>query len=64
LNLRSPEVGDRFIRVGSRDVDHLFARGLEPAHDAQRLEREVVVGGRRVQLSDHVPLLGILRRAM
>jgi len=30
----------------------------------ERLEREVVVGGRRVQLSDHVPLLGILRRAM
>jgi endonuclease/exonuclease/phosphatase family metal-dependent hydrolase len=63
LNLRSPEVADGLIHVGSRDVDHLFAHGLEPAADAQRLDRDFVLGARRVQLSDHVPLLATLRRA-
>ena len=63
FNLRSPDVADGLIRVASRDVDHLFAHGLEPAADAQRLERDVVLGGRRVQLSDHVPLLATLHRA-
>lgn len=63
LNLRSPEVLDGLVRVGSRDVDHLLAHGLEPAADARRLDRDVVLEGRRVQLSDHVPLLASLRRA-
>ena len=62
LNLRSPRVADGLIHVGSRDVDHLFAHRLEPAADAQRLDRDVVLAGRRVQLSDHVPLLATLRR--
>jgi endonuclease/exonuclease/phosphatase family metal-dependent hydrolase len=63
LNLRSPEVPGSLIRVGSRDVDHLFAHRLEPAGDAQQLARDAVLGGRRVQLSDHVPLLASLRDA-
>jgi endonuclease/exonuclease/phosphatase family metal-dependent hydrolase len=63
LNLRSPEVAEGLIHAGSRDVDHLFAHGLEPAADAQRLDRDFVLGARRVQLSDHVPLLATLRRA-
>lgn len=61
LNLRSPrapQVRDLCIaHAASRDVDHIFARGLAPTSPAQELERWASAAGRRVQLSDHVPLL-------
>ncbi|MCW3028890.1 MAG: Endonuclease/exonuclease/phosphatase [Solirubrobacterales bacterium] len=58
LNLRSPAApsGD-ILHLASRDVDHIFARGLEPSGDAQLLERHLGVGEERIELSDHVPLL-------
>jgi endonuclease/exonuclease/phosphatase family metal-dependent hydrolase len=61
FNLRTPAVAGGLTGVGSRDVDHLFARLLEPAAAAQLLDRDVAVGERRVRLSDHVPLLASLR---
>jgi endonuclease/exonuclease/phosphatase family metal-dependent hydrolase len=58
LNLRSPlPVGNDFVRLGSRDVDHVLAHGAEPAGDAELLDRALTFGGERVELSDHVPLL-------
>jgi endonuclease/exonuclease/phosphatase family metal-dependent hydrolase len=57
LNLRSPEVPEHeFLHVAGRDVDHLFARGFAAPRDAELLDREVVSGGVRLELSDHVPL--------
>ena len=62
LNLRSPAVPTpELIHVARRDVDHLFARGLEPAAEAQQLDRGVMLAGTRVELSDHVPLAVSLR---
>jgi endonuclease/exonuclease/phosphatase family metal-dependent hydrolase len=58
LNLRSPDTpGGGILHLASRDVDHIFARGLERFGDAQLLDRHLTVGGRRIELSDHVPLL-------
>jgi endonuclease/exonuclease/phosphatase family metal-dependent hydrolase len=61
LNLRSPELiaGD-LMHVASRDVDHLFARALRLTGAARRLDRWQALDGRRVQLSDHVPLAASL----
>jgi endonuclease/exonuclease/phosphatase family metal-dependent hydrolase len=48
LNLRTPRVPG-FAHVAARDVDHLFARGLEAAGRAERLPHGT--------LSDHPPLV-------
>jgi endonuclease/exonuclease/phosphatase family metal-dependent hydrolase len=57
LNLRSPVAPRRdIVHVASRDVDHLFALGLEPEAEAQRLDRRIVVDSGPVELSDHLPL--------
>jgi endonuclease/exonuclease/phosphatase family metal-dependent hydrolase len=62
LNLRAPlALANEFGHVAQRDVDHLLARGLEPAAEAQLLDRDVVVGRARAELSDHVPLAVSLR---
>jgi len=64
LNLREPRPGSGGLRlVASRDVDHLFARGLEPAGEPQQMDRHVDVGGVTVELSDHVPLAISLHEA-
>lgn len=61
FNLRSPRAPQlrdlRIAHAAWRDVDHIFASGLAPVGSAQKLERRAAVGNRRVQLSDHVPLL-------
>lgn len=59
LNLRSPRAPDSSIgHVARRDVDHLFARGLEPSAEADLLDRHVFLDkNQRVKLSDHVPLV-------
>jgi endonuclease/exonuclease/phosphatase family metal-dependent hydrolase len=57
LNLRAPVVPrGELVHVAERDVDHVFARGLVPTGEAELLERTVTLAGRRVALSDHVPL--------
>jgi len=57
LNLRDPAApSEDFVRLASRDVDHIFARGLELSGDAQLLDRHLSVGDQQVELSDHVPL--------
>jgi len=58
LNLRAPAAGHaEAVHLAARDVDHLFAVGLEAAGASQVLDRCVQVGGREVELSDHPPLL-------
>jgi endonuclease/exonuclease/phosphatase (EEP) superfamily protein YafD len=54
FNLRSLTL-DGFDHAGGQDVDHVFARGLEVVHEAQALEHN--------GLSDHAPLLAVVRRA-
>jgi endonuclease/exonuclease/phosphatase family metal-dependent hydrolase len=61
LNLRSPCVPEELVGVARRDVDHLFAHRLEPTAEAQLLDRGTLLGGTRVELSDHVPLVVSLR---
>jgi len=62
LNLRSPgTIAGKLVHVGQRDVDHLFVRGLAPTAQAQLLDRDVTIAGRKVELSDHVPLAVGLR---
>jgi endonuclease/exonuclease/phosphatase family metal-dependent hydrolase len=64
LNLRSPElIAHDLVHAAARDVDHIFARGLQPAGPAERLDRWVPLAGGRAQLSDHVPLAVTLRSA-
>jgi endonuclease/exonuclease/phosphatase family metal-dependent hydrolase len=63
LNLRKPQAPLGCTHVASRDVDHLFARALVPVGTALRLDRHVAIGARRVELSDHVPLLVELQPA-
>lgn len=57
LNLRDPRPAGGAALLASRDVDHLFARGLRAAREPRLLDRHVSLDGRAVQLSDHVPLL-------
>jgi endonuclease/exonuclease/phosphatase family metal-dependent hydrolase len=57
LNLRNPAVPPHVAHLASRDVDHIFARGVKPCSDAELLDRHVLIGEQRVELSDHVPLL-------
>jgi endonuclease/exonuclease/phosphatase family metal-dependent hydrolase len=57
LNLRRPTAPSHDVaHVASRDVDHLFARGLRQCGAAQRLDRRTVIATGSVELSDHVPL--------
>ncbi|HEX4188767.1 MAG TPA: endonuclease/exonuclease/phosphatase family protein [Solirubrobacteraceae bacterium] len=64
LNLRAPAAPlEEIVHLAARDVDHLFAQGLEPAGEARRLDRRMLLAGREVELSDHVPLLAEARRA-
>jgi endonuclease/exonuclease/phosphatase family metal-dependent hydrolase len=60
LNLREPLTPAALVHVAARDVDHLFARGLEIRSPPRLLERAVVLGRTRVELSDHVPILAHL----
>jgi endonuclease/exonuclease/phosphatase family metal-dependent hydrolase len=57
LNLRSPATPPSTAHLARRDVDHIFARGVERCSEAELLDRHVTVGGERVELSDHVPLI-------
>jgi endonuclease/exonuclease/phosphatase family metal-dependent hydrolase len=57
LNLRKPQAPAEIAHLAARDVDHLFARGLTAASAPRLLERTVTHGNRRVELSDHVPIL-------
>ncbi len=57
LNLRSPRApAPDIAHVASRDVDHIFARGLRATGDAHTPDRRLAVGERIVELSDHPPL--------
>ena len=56
LNLRSPALAGEFEHVARRDVDHVFALGYRASGPALLLERQAVVAGREVLLSDHVPI--------
>jgi endonuclease/exonuclease/phosphatase family metal-dependent hydrolase len=64
LNLRSPAAPPHVSRLARRDVDHIYVRGMQPCSDAELLDRHVSIGERRVELSDHVPLLARARRTM
>ena len=58
LNLRSPAAAldAGAVHVARRDVDHLFACGLEPVGDQRLLDARVRLGDRELTLSDHPPL--------
>jgi endonuclease/exonuclease/phosphatase family metal-dependent hydrolase len=58
LNLRGPVSAQDAgaVHVARRDVDHLFARGLERVGDQRLLDARVSLGGRELTLSDHPPL--------
>jgi endonuclease/exonuclease/phosphatase family metal-dependent hydrolase len=62
------ERGGLIVHVARSGVDHVYAKGLLPieqdgaaAGAPARPSREVVLDGRRVELSDHEPLLARLR---
>jgi hypothetical protein len=68
LNVRTPAPAPAtIVHVAASGVDHVFARGLAPATArgsasgapgaVERPSRAVLLGGRRVELSDHAPLL-------
>jgi endonuclease/exonuclease/phosphatase family metal-dependent hydrolase len=59
LNLRSPRAPDTsIVHIAHRDVDHLFARGLEPFAEPDLLDRRAMLDeDQMVELSDHVPLV-------
>ena len=61
LNLRDPPAPEGTVALAHRDVDHLFARGLQPAGDPMVLERRVVLADGVVELSDHPPLRAEVR---
>jgi hypothetical protein len=64
LNLRRPVASDPgVVHLASRDVDHLFGRGVRACAPARILERCVRVDGMEVELSDHPPLLVEVERA-
>jgi endonuclease/exonuclease/phosphatase family metal-dependent hydrolase len=62
LNLRDPEqlAPPGALHVGRRDVDHIFAIGLQPAGEPELLPRRVSVAAGELELSDHPPLLARL----
>jgi hypothetical protein len=45
------------VHLASRDVDHLFGRGVRACAPPRILQRCVRVKGMEVELSDHPPLL-------
>ncbi len=68
LNVRSPAPPPAtIVHAAASGVDHVFARGLVPATSGgsasgtpsapDRPGRELLIDGRRVELSDHAPLL-------
>ena len=57
LNLRKPQTPAELVHVASRDVDHLFARGLKATSAPRLLERTVTRASLRLELSDHLPIL-------
>jgi endonuclease/exonuclease/phosphatase family metal-dependent hydrolase len=57
LNLRSPAAPPDVVHLARRDVDHIFARDVEPCSAAELLDRHLTLGDERVELSDHVPLI-------
>lgn len=62
-NLREPLAPSPTIaHLARRDVDHIFARGLAGEGGAQVLPRDIELGARRLQLSDHPPLRVRVRR--
>jgi endonuclease/exonuclease/phosphatase family metal-dependent hydrolase len=65
LNLRSPAAGGGGVaHLASRDVDHIFGRGVESSAPARVLERRTSIAGREVALSDHPPLLAEVTRSV
>jgi endonuclease/exonuclease/phosphatase family metal-dependent hydrolase len=62
LNLRSPAAPPDVAHLARRDVDHIFARGMKQCSDAELIDRHLTIGGQRVELSDHIPLLVRARR--
>jgi len=60
LNLRDPAVPG-LAHVAERDVDHLFAAAMTVVQPARTLARDLRLGGRELELSDHPPLLVELR---
>jgi endonuclease/exonuclease/phosphatase family metal-dependent hydrolase len=52
FNMRRPQLAG-FVHAGTSNVDHVFAHGLEPAGEAEVIERG--------HLSDHAPLAVTLR---
>jgi endonuclease/exonuclease/phosphatase family metal-dependent hydrolase len=63
LNLRDPQTPAELVHLASRDVDHLFARGLVAQSPPHLLERTVAHGQTQVELSDHLPILAELAAA-
>jgi endonuclease/exonuclease/phosphatase family metal-dependent hydrolase len=64
LNLRTPSAPSADIaHVATRDVDHIFVRGLVAVGEAEVLRRDLAFEDRRVELSDHPPLRVRLRVA-
>jgi endonuclease/exonuclease/phosphatase family metal-dependent hydrolase len=62
LNLRAPAPRD-LVHVAARDVDHVFARGLELDGEPELLDRSADSDAGAVELSDHPPLRVRLSRA-
>jgi endonuclease/exonuclease/phosphatase family metal-dependent hydrolase len=61
LNLRAPRPPDPLVHVAVRDVDHLFAAGLQRVGEPVLHERRVPGGTQALELSDHPPLEAELR---
>ena len=62
LNLREPRApGVEVEHVAAHEVDHLFARGLARAGEAELLDRYATLGSQPCELSDHAPLRACIR---
>jgi hypothetical protein len=55
LNLRTP-APRALVHVAARDVDHVFARGIELVGEPELLDRIASSDAGVVELSDHPPL--------
>lgn len=66
LNLRDPRApSPTIVHVATRDVDHVFARGLLAEQSTQRPDRSIRRPGEQpgtLELSDHPPLIVSLAR--